>query len=111
MRSANREKIRLMSENSSVPADAPQRCLDASQSSVRTFTRAELELHDGTDPARSVLIGYKGKIYDVTASYPWAKGSHWGDVRAGQDLTGRLKESIHGEEMLLRVLCVGLLLD
>jgi hypothetical protein len=33
------------------------------------------------------------------------KGSHWGDHRAGQDLTGCLKETIHGEEMLSRALC------
>jgi predicted heme/steroid binding protein len=75
----------------------------------RRFTRAELARHDGSDPALPVLIAYAGKVYDVTGSFPWARGIHWGDIRAGQDLTGRLKESIHGEEMLERVPCVGVL--
>jgi predicted heme/steroid binding protein len=78
---------------------------------LRTYTRAELAAHDGSDAARPVLIAYQGKVYDVTKSFPWAKGSHWGEVRAGEDLTGRLKESIHGEEMLARVPCVGVLVD
>jgi predicted heme/steroid binding protein len=75
----------------------------------RRYTRAELARHNGADLALPVLIAYKGKVYDVTASFPWAKGSHWGDLRAGEDLTGQLKESIHGEEMLARVPCVGVL--
>jgi len=47
----------------------------------------------------------------VTASFPWAKGVHWGDHCAGEDLTGCMKESVHGEEMLLRIPCVGLLVE
>jgi predicted heme/steroid binding protein len=49
------------------------------------------------------------KVYDVTRSFPWAKGTHLADIRAGRDLTDRLKESIHGDEMLERVACVGVL--
>jgi predicted heme/steroid binding protein len=75
----------------------------------RRFSRAQLASHDGSDPDRPVLIAHKGKVYDVTASYPWAEGTHWGIHRAGQDLTGYLKPSIHGEEMLLRVPCIGIL--
>ena len=97
MRSENRERILPTSANSLAP-DKPRR-----------YSRAQLAHHDGSDPNLPVLIAYKDKVYDVTASYPWAKGSHWGDHRAGQDLTGCLKESVHGEEMLLRVSCVGVL--
>lgn len=75
----------------------------------RRYTRAELAEHDGTDPARPVLIAYRGKVYDVTKSSPWARGGHWAGLRAGRDLSARLKESIHGEEMLERVPCVGVL--
>jgi predicted heme/steroid binding protein len=75
------------------------------------YTRAELARYDGSDPTRPVLIAYEGKVYDVTKSFPWAKGSHWGAVRAGADVTGQLEEMIHGEEMLLRVPCVGVLAD
>jgi predicted heme/steroid binding protein len=76
----------------------------------RRYSRAELAEYDGSDPARPTLIAYKGRVYDVTGSYPWARGKHWG-VHAGEDLTGRLQDSIHGEEMLERVPCVGLLED
>lgn len=86
-------------------------CAVAPGGALRTYTGAELAAYDGSEPARPVLIAYQGKVYDVTRSFPWAKGSHWGDVRAGQDLTGQLKESIHGEEMLARVPCVGVLVD
>jgi predicted heme/steroid binding protein len=30
---------------------------------------------------------------------------------AGEDHTGHFKEAIHGEEMLVRVPCVGVLID
>lgn len=95
-----------MSGNFSAPDEAGQ-CRKGSSTPLRRYSRAELARHDGGDPNVPVLIAYKNRIYDVTASYPWAKGSHWGDHRAGRDLTGCLKESIHGEEMLLRVPCVG----
>ena len=76
----------------------------------RRYSRAELARYDGSDPAHPVLIAYQGKVYDVTRSFPWAQGKHWG-LRAGADLTGRLKDSIHGEEMLERVPCVGVIED
>ena len=101
-----------MSESSSAPAEAARHGMDSCPSlPLRRFTRAELARHDGTDPATSVLVAYKGKVYDVTRSFPWARGRHWGTHRAGQDLTGRMKETIHGEEMLARVPCVGVLED
>ncbi|MGQ0484472.1 MAG: cytochrome b5 domain-containing protein [Hyphomicrobiales bacterium] len=109
-RSENRERTRLMSVSSSEPDKPAGQGSDGLQAPLlRRYSRAQLAHHDGSDPSLSVLIAHKNKIYDVTASYPWAKGSHWGDLRAGRDLTGRLKESIHGEEMLSRVPCVGIL--
>jgi predicted heme/steroid binding protein len=97
-----------MSENFSAP-DKPEEPKTKELSSIplRRYSRAQLARHNGSDPALPVLIAYNHYIYDVTASYPWAHGSHWGDHRAGRDLTGCIKESIHGEEMLLRVPCVG----
>ncbi len=73
----------------------------------RRYSREELARHDGSDPNLPMLIAYNRKVYDVTASYQWAKGSHWGDHRAGQHLTGCLNRAGHGEEMLSRVPCVG----
>jgi predicted heme/steroid binding protein len=79
--------------------------------SKRRFTRAELALYNGRDPSLPVLIAYKGKVYDVTRSYPWAGGVHWARLYAGEDQTGKLIAAPHGEEMLQRVPCVGLLED
>jgi predicted heme/steroid binding protein len=99
-----------MSENFLAPDDLTGAGTDELASvPQRRYSRAQLALHDASDPNLPVLIAYKNKVYDVTASYPWAKGSHWGEHRAGQDLTGCLRESVHGEEMLRRVPCVGAL--
>lgn len=102
-----------MSESSLEPGDKANKAKEETDGqpsvSTRRYSRAQLALHDGSDPSLPLLIAYKGLIYDVTASFPWASGIHWGDHRAGQDLTGCLKETIHGEEMLLRVPCVGVL--
>jgi predicted heme/steroid binding protein len=65
--------------------------------------------HDGSDPALPVLIAHERKVYDVTRSYPWARGSHWGDHHAGRELTGQLDPAIHGAEMLDRVPCICVL--
>jgi len=102
-----------MSASSSEPDKATEPAREDGPGSIllRRYTRAELARHDGCDPGLATLVAYKGKVYDVTASFPWAKGVHWGDHRAGRDLTGRMKESIHGEEMLLRVPCIGELVD
>jgi predicted heme/steroid binding protein len=88
--------------------DRPVEQADAlSGGSLPRYTKTQLAQYDGSDETLPVLIAYKGKVYDVTRSFPWAEGLHWGDHRAGQDLTGCLKESVHGEEMLLRISCVG----
>jgi predicted heme/steroid binding protein len=99
-----------MSQSFSARAEAEPTSVDGPRPvPPRRYTRAALARYNGADPALPVLIAYKGKVYDVTASFPWARGSHWGDLRAGEDLTGKLMESIHGEEMLARVPCVGVL--
>jgi predicted heme/steroid binding protein len=87
-----------MSANSSAPAE-------------RRFTLADLKSCDGSDPALPALIAHAGRVYDVSRSYPWARGRHWGDHRAGQDQTGQMDPRIHGAEMLARVPCVGVLED
>ena len=109
MRSGNRERILRMSVSFSVPDKPAKRGTDGHPPAPqRSFSRAELARYDGSDPNLPVLIAYKDKVYDVTESYPWAKGVHWGKHRAGQDLTACLDQTIHGEEMLLRVPCAGI---
>lgn len=35
-------------------------------SSTRTFTLNQLAAYDGNNPASAILVGAKGKVYDVT---------------------------------------------
>jgi predicted heme/steroid binding protein len=55
-----------------------------------------------------VLVAYDGRVYDVSNSFLWMGGRHFW-LRAGRDLSGAMIESPHGEEILDRVPCVGLL--
>lgn len=80
----------------------------ASISAQRVFTPEELAGYDGSTSGRPILIGYKGCVYDVTGRFMWMAGHHFW-LHAGCDLTGRLSDSPHGEEMLERVPCVGTL--
>ena len=97
-----------MSVSSSAPDKPEEQGTDGNPSvPLGRYSRAQLAHHNGSDPNVPILIAYKGKVYDLTASYPWAKGSHWGDHLAGQDLTRCMKELIYGEEMLSRVPWVG----
>jgi predicted heme/steroid binding protein len=65
----------------------------------RVFTSEELAAYDGSVSGRPVLIGYEGYVYDVTGRFMWMAGRHFW-LRAGRDLTGRMTDSPHGEEIL-----------
>jgi predicted heme/steroid binding protein len=75
---------------------------------MREFTPPELAEFDGSDSSRPVLIGYRGYVYDVSGRFMWMNGRHFW-LRAGRDLTGRMDEAPHGEEMLEGLPCVGTL--
>lgn len=68
------------------------------------FTRNERAEFDATVPGRPILIGYGAR--DVTGLFMWMAGRHFW-LHAGRDLTGRMSEGPHGEEMLQRARCVG----
>jgi predicted heme/steroid binding protein len=74
--------------------------------SARVFSREEFAEHDGSVPGRPILIAYRGWVYDVSGLFMWMTGRHFW-LRAGRDLTGRMRESPHGEDMLRRARCVG----
>jgi len=94
-----------MSASSSPPASD---CDAGGRPSARVFTLEELAEHDGRTPGQPILIGYKGHVYDVSGLFLWMTGQHFW-VHAGRDLTGRITEAPHGEEMLQRAKCVGTL--
>jgi len=102
-----------MSESSSTPVKAEHVAGESPPvcpSVQRVLTPAELAAYDGRVPGRPILIGYKGDVYDVTGRFMWMAGRHFW-LRAGCDLTGRMSDSPHGEEILERVPRVGILVD
>jgi predicted heme/steroid binding protein len=72
---------------------------------MRTFSEDELKKYDGRNsPA---YIAYRGKVYDVSASYHWRNGIHHATHRAGCDLTGALEQAPHDAALLHKFLIVG----
>jgi predicted heme/steroid binding protein len=72
---------------------------------VKTFSREELKKYDGS---RGIsYVAYRGKVYDVSKSFQWEKGSHQFIHKAGQDLTDDLKEAPHLPSLLFRFPVVG----
>lgn len=72
---------------------------------MRIFTEEELKKYDGRDGL--AYIAYRGKVYDVSASYHWRKGIHHATHRAGCDLTEALEQAPHGIDLLEKFPIVG----
>jgi len=73
---------------------------------MRTFTEEELKQYDGKNGV--AYIAYRGKVYDVSASYHWRGGIHHVVHRAGCDLTGALERAApHGSGLLEKFPVVG----
>lgn len=69
------------------------------------FTKEDLAKHDGK--SGSVYVAYKGKVYDVSASFLWEGGNHQDLHQAGRDLTGELQEAPHEDDVLQTFPVVG----
>lgn len=72
---------------------------------MRSFTAEELKKYDGKNGL--AYIGYRGKVYDVSASYHWRAGIHHATHRAGCDLTEALKQAPHDPDLLDKFPVVG----
>lgn len=72
---------------------------------TRKFTLNELSSFDGKN-GKPAYVGYKGKVYDVTASNQWTEGDHMGHL-AGKELTEDMEIAPHNDEVLGRVKIVG----
>lgn len=79
-----------------------------SESGEYTLTR--LAGFDG-DADSLAFIAYQGKVYDVSKSPLWKKGTHMQRHRAGNDLTHMLQQAPHGEEKVLAMPEVGRLTE
>ncbi len=74
----------------------------------RKFTLKELARYNGRNGAPAFLA-YRGKVYDVSASFHWQNGRHQAMHNAGADLTPFLAQAPHGAEMLAKFPVVGTL--
>jgi len=72
---------------------------------MRTFTEDELQKYDGRNGI--TYIAYRGKVYDVSASYHWRKGIHQVMHSAGCDLTETLEQAPHGPDLLDKFPIIG----
>jgi predicted heme/steroid binding protein len=76
---------------------------------MKTFSREELKKYDGTNGIS--YVAYRSKVYDVSKSFHWKKGSHQVIHKAGQDLTDDLKDAPHLPALLFRFPVVGKLAE
>ena len=74
---------------------------------LKTFTVAELKQYDGKN-GHPAYVAVSGKVYDVTNSRAWRKGTHQG-YAAGQDLTDAINSAPHGTSVLDGLPVVGTL--
>jgi len=74
------------------------------------MTIDDLILFDGTE-GRAAYFAYRGKIYDVSQSEHWKKGTHFSKHRAGVDLTDMLTQAPHGEEKVIAMSQIGKLIQ
>jgi len=75
---------------------------------MKNFTEEELTRYDGKN-GRSAYVGYKGRVYNVSASFLWQDGTHQVLHCAGVDLTEALEQAPHGAQVLKRFPVVGIL--
>ena len=75
----------------------------------KVFTKEELRKYDGINSA--AYIAFEGRVYDVSVSFHWKKGSHQVMHRAGADLTRALMQAPHGADVLDRFPVVGELVN
>lgn len=61
----------------------------------------ELKKYDGTN-GNPAYVAYKGKIYDVTESRLWKKGSHVNRHNAGDDLTDFMSMAPHADDVMAK---------
>ena len=75
---------------------------------MKEFTEEELAQYNGKN-GNPVYVAYKGKVYDVSASFLWKDGAHQVLHSAGVDLTDALEQAPHDEDFLEKFPVVGIL--
>jgi predicted heme/steroid binding protein len=75
---------------------------------MKEFTEEELAQYNGKN-GNPGYVAYKGKVYDVSASFLWKDGAHQVFHSAGVDLTDALEQAPHGGDVLKKFPVVGIL--
>jgi predicted heme/steroid binding protein/uncharacterized membrane protein len=75
---------------------------------VKEFLPDALKELNG-DEGKPAHVAYEGKVYDVSGSRLWPRGTHMMRHHAGSDLTADIQAAPHGPEVLERYPQVGIL--
>jgi predicted heme/steroid binding protein len=75
---------------------------------MKQLTEKELAQCNGKK-GKPAYVCYKGKVYDVSASFLWKDGMHQVLHSAGVDLTVALEQAPHGADALKKFPVVGIL--
>jgi predicted heme/steroid binding protein/uncharacterized membrane protein len=75
---------------------------------MREFTPDELAGFNGKEGG-AVYIAFQGKVYDVSKSRLWSRGSHMNRHPSGKDLSSEITAAPHGPEVFERYPQVGIL--
>ncbi len=73
---------------------------------LKVFTLEEVKFFDGTD-GKPIYIGYKGRVYDISASPLFQGEKRMRCHVAGKDLTKDMEIAPHGEELVFKFPLVG----
>jgi len=75
---------------------------------MKEFTSEDLQSFHGKE-GKPVYLSFEGRVYDVSKSPLWSKGTHMNRHPSGKDLTGEISAAPHGPEVLERYPQVGIL--
>jgi len=75
---------------------------------MKEFSIDELARYNGKNGVPA-YTAYKGRVYDVSASFLWNNGNHQVFHVAGVDLTEAMEQAPHGGDVLERFPVVGTL--
>jgi predicted heme/steroid binding protein/uncharacterized membrane protein len=75
---------------------------------MKEFNAEELSAFDGKN-GKPIYIAFEGKVYDVSKSPLWSKGTHMNRHLPGRDLTSAVPAAPHGPEVFERYPQVGVL--
>lgn len=75
---------------------------------MKVYTPETLAEANGKD-GRDTLVAVGGKVYDISSSKKWIKGTHMKRHQAGADLSSDINSAPHGPEVLERFELVGTL--